>query len=71
MIAWFIDSMGIRGSFIDVSVYDEGAKIERFIIIEIVNKLCSKQTQWKLHSGNPNTPYCYEKYCLDILDHVC
>jgi len=30
--------MGIRGCFIGVSVDDEGAKIERFIVIEILNK---------------------------------
>jgi len=42
MIALSIYSMGIRGWFIDVSVDDEGAKIERFIVIDIVDKLCSK-----------------------------
>ena len=41
MIAWSIDSMGIRGCFIDVSVDDEGANIDRFIVIYIVDKLCS------------------------------
>ena len=70
MIAWSIDSMGIRGCFIDVSVDDEGAKIERFIVIEIVDKLCSKQTHWKLHSGNPNAPVVMKCIVLDILDHV-
>ena len=38
MISWSIDSIGIRGCFIDVDDDDdEGAKIERFIVI--VDKL--------------------------------
>ena len=44
MIALSIDGMDIRGCFIYVSVDDDGAKIERFIVIEIVDKPCSKQT---------------------------
>ena len=65
--------MVIRGSFhfhIDVSVDVEAAKIERFIVIEIVDKLCSKQTL-ETTFRKFNTPHCYEKYCLDILDHMC
>ena len=48
MIAWSIDSMGIRGCFIDVSVDDEGEKIERFII-EIVDCVVNKHTENYIH----------------------